>query len=417
MKKTFIFGLIAAALGFTACSSEDDLNVNDNNQKKGMVLRATVEQPAESRASISDDWHFAFSKYDEIKMTNSEIGYDNFYTFENDGEKFVSEDAKATNAEATWHAYFPSELVPFGSKTGLIYDVCDQYALAGSTTTTGKGGLAITMSPKVAILEINNQKGEIDINVKNSPTTWVIGLIANNAGSFDVLATTKKTSLLTLSKNSKPGTYYVVVPAGVQLAIKDGDKTIASTVEKGLKAGCYYNLTIAAPTTGKAYAVAPDCDVNWVQLWEGGPKFAEFNVGASSVTETGTMMTFTEATKAGTEYVWGANWCTPSKDDMEHLMTAAQGGTDNKVKCEYTQENSVWGFKFTGLTEGYTDNSVFFPAQYSDSDYGYALYWSATANGSEAWDMFLGYDCGDWFSNWDSSSSQDSNCLVRPVLK
>ena len=53
MKKTFIFGLMAAALGFTACSSEDDLNVNDNNQKKGMVLRATVEQPAESRATFT----------------------------------------------------------------------------------------------------------------------------------------------------------------------------------------------------------------------------------------------------------------------------------------------------------------------------------------------------------------------------
>ncbi len=40
-------------------------------------------------------------------------------------------------------------------------------------------------------------------------------------------------------------------------------------------------------TTGKAYATGPDCDVNWVQLWKNGPKFAEYNVGATSVTDYG----------------------------------------------------------------------------------------------------------------------------------
>ena len=127
-------------------------------------------------------------------------------------------------------------------------------------------------------------------------------------------------------------------------------------------------------------------------------------------------MKFTEATKAGTEYVWGANWCTPSKDEMEHLMTAAKGETDDKVKCEYTQENSVWGFKFTGLTDGYTDNSVFFPAEDGFSDYGDAFYWSATADGSEAWDMDLLCADGVWRSSW-SSDGQRSKYLVRPVLK
>ena len=82
-----------------------------------------------------------------------------------------------------------------------------------------------------------------------------------------------------------------------------------------------------AATTGTAKATigGEDTDVNWVQLWENGPKFAEYNVGASSFTETGTEMTFTDAVKTGAEYVWGDNWCTPSKDDMEHLMTAAKG--------------------------------------------------------------------------------------------
>ena len=41
--------------------------------------------------------------------------------------------------------------------------------------------------------------------------------------------------------------------------------------------------------TGKATATinGKTIDVNWVQLWENGPKFAEYNVGATSVTDYG----------------------------------------------------------------------------------------------------------------------------------
>ena len=165
--------------------------------------------------------------------------------------------------------------------------------------------------------------------------------------------------------------------------------------------------------TAKANIGENEVDVNWVQLWAGGPKFAEKNVGATSATDQGTTMSFGEATKAGAEYVWGANWCTPSKEDMEHLMTAAKGKTDDKVKCEYTQEGSQYGFKFTGKDTGYTDNSVFFPAQNGNSYYGDAYYWSATADGSKAWDMFLYYFYGDWFSDW-YSDGQDAQGNCRP---
>ena len=158
-------------------------------------------------------------------------------------------------------------------------------------------------------------------------------------------------------------------------------------------------------------------DVNWVQLWAGGPKFAEYNVDASSATEVGDTKTFTDATETGSDYVWGANWCTPSKDQMEELLLAAQGNSDSKVTCkycEYTTGDDIWGFKFTGKETGYTGNSVFFPAL--DSSGGSAVYWSATADGSNAWYMFLRYFEGEWDSEWESFS-QYGYRLVRPVLK
>ena len=178
------------------------------------------------------------------------------------------------------------------------------------------------------------------------------------------------------------------------------------------------------PSTGTATAKinGKDVNVNWVQLWENGPKFAEYNVGASSTTETGTTMTFADATAEN--FTWGPNWCTPSKEDMEHLTTAAKGQTDEKVKCDYTREGSQYGFKFTGLTDGYTGNSVFFPSQGGAGLSGKAYYWSATADDSDdskAWLMTLKYDMGPESHGLCSSLSPGlqsfNGSLVRPVLK
>lgn len=244
MKKTFIFGLMAAALGFTACSSDDDLNVINNTQK-GMVLRATVEQPTETRATINGSeatWKFAFANGDNVSVTNS-VAAGTYYTFTNDGTTFNSEDAQTTESAATWYAYFPSNEVSLVNQSGTMTDVANKYALAGKTAsaTTGKDGLSITMSPKVAILKIYKNTGSIDVNVKVSATEWVKGLKASEDG-FTVA---KETSKQTLLSATEKGIYYVAVPAGVQLSVKDGDEVIKSTGESGLEAGKYYNITVA----------------------------------------------------------------------------------------------------------------------------------------------------------------------------
>ncbi|MDO4823985.1 MAG: hypothetical protein Q4A08_07455, partial [Bacteroidales bacterium] len=174
----------------------------------------------------------------------------------------------------------------------------------------------------------------------------------------------------------------------------------------------------------KATIGGSQVDVNWVQLWKGGPKFAEDNVFVSSDPEIGNTMTFTDATKAGADYVWGANWCTPSQDQMDELLKAATSDGSKKVKCEYTQENSVWGFKFTGLTDGYTSNSVFFPSMGGDSNSGGARYWSADTTDDGSKGLYMDLYCGmvpsdgnwkrDWNSKWKSFFSK---AYVRPVLK
>ena len=123
-------------------------------------------------------------------------------------------------------------------------------------------------------------------------------------------------------------------------------------------------------------------------------------------------MTFTDATKAGADYVWGANWCTPSKDQMDELLKAATSDGSTKVECNYTQENGVYGFKFTGKETGYTGNSVFFPAEGGDSDGGGAGCWSSTTDNGV---MALYYDGS--FGSWWGQTNLGSYYFVRPVFK
>lgn len=179
--------------------------------------------------------------------------------------------------------------------------------------------------------------------------------------------------------------------------------------------------------TAKATINGNEVDVEWVQLWTGGPKFATHNVGAVDITDRGTYMTFTDAAKTGNDYVWGANWCTPSKEDMEHLLTAASGQDDDKVSCEYIyiHEDGVCGFNYTGKDEGYTNCSVFFPAsQYEVSETnGVGVYMTRTPSttsvpllGNLAWYLRLYRNNNQWESSF-LESSQAGTAFVRPVLK
>ena len=159
----------------------------------------------------------------------------------------------------------------------------------------------------------------------------------------------------------------------------------------------------AATTKGTAKATigGSQVDVNWVQLWENGPKFAEYNVGAENskaedyggyynwgMSDVQTSSNF-EDYKSGESpltgdddtatKLWGSNWRMPTQDELQGLI-------DN-CNVEWTTVGGKDGRKFTGKG-AYASNSVFLPA----ADYCYqgtvleqigsGNYWSSTPNGS-----------------------------------
>ncbi len=184
-----------------------------------------------------------------------------------------------------------------------------------------------------------------------------------------------------------------------------------------------HSQQIAAPkkdvTLGKVYKVqvgvlgkgtakrTGDIDVNWVKLWAGGPKFAEYNVGAANnkaedfggyycwgssidkaknsskaYNEGFDVLTGTDDTATN---LWGENWRMPTQAELKALC-------DN-CDTEPTSVNGVGGYKITGRG-AYSANSIFLPAagcfSYGDapsiwpSGVGDSYCWSSTPDDSDS---------------------------------
>lgn len=411
-----------ATMVLAACSSDD---TTEPDVKRGMVLKANVED-TDTRATITDNegkWKFAFAKGDMVKVGNDKV--DGYYTFTNNGTVFASTDAKQTAYAATWCAFFPGETIDLRNQSGTFADVAKNYALAGATATptTGSDGLTVTMKAKAAVLCIVgvNKDDIIDINVKTADGKYVSGLTAKkNSADFDVQTSDTKVSLL--SKQGA-GVYYVVVPAGVKISVYNGTKLMKTTKEAGLTAGKYYTL-LTGKTTGSATNSLGET-IDWVQLWPGGPKFAVKNVKEE--------MTWYEATEKDDKYVWGANWRTPTSDEVygegKLNCTWDENGFPIPVagspSFELKEQEGYMTVVLTGVQPGYTKNTLTLYDQIKQENHTFD-FWTAS-------EFKLGNDYRGVLFNIEAKDDgdgklkiksfgpnsinyKDKKFLVRPVL-
>ena len=423
MKKFLYSVLMLAAVVLAACSNDDN---GDTQPKRGMILNASVENLS-SRATMTDEsgtWKFAFAANDKVSVSNNKIS--NYYTFTNSGSQFTCAQAEATTENADWYAYFPGNEVDLKNQTGTFADVANKFAVAGKTaqTTTGENGLSITLKPKVAVLRVVavDKKGILDIHVKTADGGWVKGLTATkDAADFTVSTSDTKTTLLHKAEGTVNAgeINYVVVPAGVKIAIYNGD-LLLNTTKVGLTAGKYYTIT-SGPTKGKTNALinGQETPVEWVQLWAGGPRFATQNVAEE--------MTWTDAANTGKEYVWGENWRTP---------TAAEVTEEGGLQAEWNTKEGKWVVKegsptinvttkdgieetveFTGVQPGYTKNTLTLYNKIDSHGYSHFNFWTTTENNGYGCMYRIMIDKGIIGIFGPSSfESKDTKCLVRPVL-
>lgn len=422
--------IMLAVVTFTACSNDE---MSETQTQKGLTLSASVENLS-TRASMTDEsgtWKFAFENNDKVSVSNSKITEN--YTFQKTGDQFTCANAMATNEAADWYAYFPSNNVDLTRQDGTLNGVANYLAAAGKTeqATTGKDGLAITLSAQVAVLRIveADKKGELDINVKTADDKWVTGLSAlKNETKFDVKTSNSKTTLLS-KENVEAGDFnYVVVPAGVGIQVYNDDVLISQTTT-GLTAGKYYTIT-SVPTQGKSYATINNKKelVDWVQLWPGGPRFATKNVAEE--------MTWAEAAKTGKDFAWGENWRTPNADEVTEEVKKSNEGIlfggllydfgnskaaegSPSIKLEQKDVNHVEDdiVTFTGVYPGYTKTQLTLYNQIGTDDYSYFDFWTTSESS--------GYGCKFGITIYenmilafgiDQRQNKDKKKLVRPVL-
>lgn len=384
----------------------------------------------------SGTWKFAFETNDQVSVSNSKITED--YTFQKTGDQFTCANAKATNEAADWYAYFPSNDVNLTGQDGTLNGVANYLAAAGKTTqaTTGENGLAITLHAQVAVLRIveADKEGALDIQVKTAKDKWVTGLSAQkNQTTFDVKTSGTKTTLLSKAKAEAGDFNYVVVPAGVGIQVWNGDVLISQTTS-GLAAGKYYTIT-SVPTQGKSHATINREDklVGWVQLWPGGPRFATEDVADP--------MTWTDAAKSGTEFVWGENWRTPNAAEITEVVKDSDGkilfggllmdyDKDNQtfidaegspsVKVEQKEVNKQEDdiVTFTGVYPGYTKTQLTLYNKIGADGKSYFDFWTTSEFGGYGGKFGINIDkevsiggFGMWYVD-----KKNTPHLVRPVL-
>ena len=422
--------IMLAVVTFTACSNDE---MSETQTQKGLTLSASVENLS-TRATMTDEsgtWKFAFENNDKVSVRNSKITEN--YTFQKTGDQFTCANAMATTEAADWYAYFPSNDVDLTRQDGTLNGVANYLAAAGKTTqaTTGKDGLAITLSAKVAVLRIveADKKGELDINVKTTDDKWVTGLSAlKNQTKFDVKTSNSKTTLLS-KENVEAGDFnYVVVPAGVGIQVYNGTVLISQTTS-GLTAGKYYTIT-SVPTQGKSYATINGNKelVGWVQLWPGGPRFA-----TKSVDKT---MTWTEAKKTGTEFAWGENWRTPNAEEVTEEVKkskegilyggllydwenskSAEGSPSVKIETKDVNKQEDDIVTFTGVYPGYTKTQLTLYNQIGTDGYSYFDFWTTSESSGHGYKFGImiventirAFGIYQW-------QNKDNNLRVRPVL-
>ena len=172
---------------------------------------------------------------------------------------------------------------------------------------------------------------------------------------------------------SDPNAYHLLFYSGnVYPQFNNNDRYYGMSVRPVSDASVTPAPTPTTTGTAKATIGGSEVDVNWVQLWAGGPKFAEYNVGVTdgkaesyggyycwgkSVNKDpngdyndGTVVLSGDDDTATN--LWGGNWRMPTQTELQGLI-------DN-CTVEWTTVGGKNGRKFTGKG-AYASNSVFLP--------------------------------------------------------
>ncbi|MCQ2336968.1 MAG: fibrobacter succinogenes major paralogous domain-containing protein [Paludibacteraceae bacterium] len=447
MKKfTYLAVTLLVMAGAVSCKKNADVK-EPTPQPTGVMRHVTVSAAGQGTAktSVISGGTLIWSNDDHLSIVPTAGGFDavaldikdgagtSSGTFEGDIDSGIKDDTQLYGwAGGNWAYDSGAFTVNMPTTQTYAGDGLAENAYPSIGTGTISGGITLSNPFGVLCLIV---KGETTDAVKSITLTSAAKNLAGeftvNPSSTPVTVTEGSSKTITLNCTTAVAlatdgvNFRIVIPAA---SYADKDLTVKVTKSDDTS----FNVTLGATTvtasnvtkvevedvpatTGeaevKAEAGVPGNKVKWVQLWKDGPKFAEFNVGATTATgessyggyytwgssyKNGNNITWKDDHNTGSgsltgdtdtaTKLWGSNWRMPSDAEFKALWENCTVAW----KSASESGHGVAGRVYTGKTEGYTGNSVFFPAA------GYChngkvnnagsngVYWSSTPNGSNA---------------------------------
>lgn len=414
MKKIlFTISMLAVALGFTACSSEDDILVNENQNPGKMIITAYTESKASSRTALAEDGEGA---YDVVWSEG-----DHFFAYQYDvvtGKyKKVKDPFTLISGANTTKGTFERKSGDLGLGLFQVLYLPDYYISSPSTLqdeylaknqTYAEGKIpslpmqATFLSASMPI-HFENIGGILRMNVKGTATVKSIEVSAAELGDAKITLDCGDGVALT----SEGKAFYIAMPAktytGVEITLTDTDDKTCTKKFKG-KDG----LVIERSQITKASFTASD--FKSAVTYNVGDKVefgghegivvniagtlvavATMNVGATAVSGKGCLgsyMTYDDACKA-----W-SGWRLPTVDEIKTL-------------CDVIYP--TWGDTMEGEGRGallwYIDDKdgidLYLPLNDNDDQNPYDKYWTGTPGENDTEKCFYFAPELDWESGSD----------------
>ena len=421
MKKLY-FMAVAAIAALSSCTSDNELELNQNTGKEALTFTATMEDSEATRATYDNTNQYAlWEASDQISINGKS------YTAQEGAGATATFKATTEGEEAegpTYNAYFPADL----------YDGTTATLPAIQTYTAGKFNMPMYATSTTTTLAFKNLCAVLAIKVTNADITTL--------KSIKVASDKKMNGTFTVDENNAAvigtdGTNAVVLESATALTLTSEGTTFYIAIP----AQTYQYLNIFLSADGETYTQAMatkkaaglgtierstifniDYAKNATKLWAGNLFFADCNVGATSPEAYGGYYCWGgnidkdpdseyksgESVLSGTDdtasTLWGSNWRMPTSDELTTLKGFGSWNS-NGLLCE---------------SPDYENNTVFLPAAGS-SNYGNdsgqgvrGYYWSSTPNGSYNACGLVFYDWGE--QNVSNSNGRDFGYSVRAVL-
>ena len=405
MKKIlFTISMLAVALGFTACSSEDDILVNENQNPGKMIITAYTESKASSRTALAEDGEGAYN----VVWSKDDQFFAYQYNVVTGKYNKVKGPFKLISGEGTTKGTFERENGDLGLGVFQVLYLPDYYISSPSTLqdeylvknqTYAEGEIpslpmqATFLSASMPI-HFENIGGILRMNVKGTATVKSIEVSATELGTTPITLNCGDGVALT----SEGKAFYIAMPAktytGVEITLTDTDDktctkkfkgdglviersqiTKASFTASDFKSAVTYNVGDKVEFGGHE-GIVVNIDGTLVAV-------ATMNVGATSVNEdgcVGTKMTYDEACVA-----W-SGWRLPTFDEFAAFCDPCYPACGDTYGVEGGTGAVMWDI------DGDDEIDLYLPLSDNDEDADYNpydKYWTGTPGSGDTHYYFV----------------------------